>query len=394
MDLRFTEEQQEFRLRARAWLAANVPTGPPPLHDMKALRDYDTAWQRCQYEAGWAGVSWPVAYGGMGLSLVEQLIWYEEYARVEAPHLGSSFVGLSHAGPTLIQSGSEAQKSAHLPAILRGDVIWCQGFSEPGAGSDLASLRTRAVLDGGCFVVNGQKIWTSYADQADYQELLVRTDPAVPKHRGITWLICDMHTPGITVRPIETIDGHRHFCEVYYDDVRVPVTNVVGDVNGGWQVAITTLSFERGTAFMAEQVSLAQMLERLVDLCRKVPGPGGSGPAIGDDEIRRALGLMRAEVLALRAMTYMGVSRTARHGTPGPAGSMLRLYHSQLMQRVCQLAVEVLGVEGLRERLPEPYGLQWPNRYLYSQSRTIGGGTKDIQRNIIAERVLGLPKGR
>src|SRR5437016_1189352 len=192
------------------------------------MREFDLAWQQTQWKGGWAGISWPKEYGGRGASLIQQLIWFEEYGRPGLPGFDACFVGLNHAGPTLMARATEEQKGFHLPKILRGDVVWCQGFSEPGAGSDLASLQTRAEVDGDELVVTGQKIWTSFADVADWQELLVRTDRHVPKHRGITWVICDIHTPGIEVRPIETMDHDHEFCEVFYDEVRVPLANVVG----------------------------------------------------------------------------------------------------------------------------------------------------------------------
>src|SRR6202042_3918762 len=255
-------------------------------------------------------------YGGRGLSLLEQLIWYEEYGRAGLPSLDSTFVGLNHAGPTLIQCATPAQKAAHLLPILRGDSLWCQGFSEPEAGSDLASLRTRAVIDSGDLVVSGQKIWTSSAFVADWQELLVRTDPSAAKHRGITWAICDMRSPGIDVRPIKSMDGESEFCEVFYDEVRIPLSNVVGQLNDGWRVAMSTLSFERGTAFTAGQVRLASTGERLIGLPGPRPGPLRRGPALRDESLAARLATARAEVAALRAMTYAVISRGARDETP------------------------------------------------------------------------------
>ena len=258
MQIAFSAEDRQFRERARDWLHEHVPRGDRP-YDGPEKRAFDLAWQRTQYEGGWAGIAWPREYGGVGLSLIQQLIWLEEYALANAPPSGSCFVGLSHAGPTLIQKGSEAHKAAHLGPILRGEVVWSQGFSEPNAGSDLASLRTRAEPDGDHLVINGQKIWTSHGNYADFQELLVRTDPAAPKHKGISWLICDMKTPGIEVRPIKTMSGVFHFAEVFYTDVRVPLTNVVGALNDGWNVAQSTLSFERGTAFIPAQMELVRL---------------------------------------------------------------------------------------------------------------------------------------
>jgi alkylation response protein AidB-like acyl-CoA dehydrogenase len=389
MDLDFTPQEREFRDEVRTWLTENVPREPRPPGG-RELREYELGWQRRQYDAGWAGVAWPKEYGGRGLSLLELMIWHEEYARAEAPFAGVTFVGLNHGGPTLIARASEEQKAYHLPRILRGDVAWCQGFSEPGAGSDLASLQTRAVIDGDHLVVSGQKIWTSFADLADWQELLVRTDRDVPKHKGITWTICDMRTPGIEVRPIRGIaGGEAHFCEVFYDEVRIPIDNVVGAVNDGWSVAMSTLSFERGTAFLAHMVEMARTVEDLVDLARRRTGPDGRRPAIADDELGRRLATVRAEVSALRAMTYAGISRAARSSQPGPEGSMLRLFSSELSQRIARLALDILGDTARYEGGDTD---RWPFAYLGSFQATIAAGTRDIQRNIIGERVLGLPR--
>lgn len=390
MDLKWSEAELEFRDEVRTWLHENVPREPRP-HAIEQRREYDLEWQRRQYDGGWAGLAWPVEYGGRGLDLTEQMIWYEEYARAGAPPAGTSFVGLNHAGPTLIARANDEQRQTHLPKILRGEVVWCQGFSEPEAGSDLASLKTRAVIDGDDLVVNGQKIWTSYANVADYQELLVRTDPGAPKHKGISWLICDMHLPGIEVRPITTLHGEQHFCEVFYDDVRIPLNNVVGELNDGWSVAMSTLSFERGTAFMADQIELAHELERIIEAAKCLPGPAGKKRAIDDDEIRRRLAVARAEVAALRAMTYMNVSRIARQQTPGPEGSQIRFYYSQVLRRVYDVAMDVLGDSSVvddGEQHEMVFG------YLNSFRASIAAGTKDIQRNIIGERILGLPRSR
>jgi alkylation response protein AidB-like acyl-CoA dehydrogenase len=269
--------------------------------------------------------------------------------------------------------------------------VWCQGFSEPEAGSDLASLSTRAEIDGDDLVVTGQKIWTSFANLADHQELLVRTDRSGTKHHGITWVICDMNSPGIDVRPIETIDGGAEFCEVFYDEVRIPLADIVGDRDEGWGVAMSTLSFERGTAYTASQVRLAATVENLIELARERKGPDGRRPAIADDEIARRLATARAEVASLRAMTYAGICRNMRTDTPGPEGSMLKLYYADVAKEVARLAMDVLGSDGLQyvtRWVPDG----WSGHYLYSYSASIGGGTSEIQRNIIGDRVLGLPR--
>jgi alkylation response protein AidB-like acyl-CoA dehydrogenase len=390
VDLDFTVDQVEFREEVRAWLAEHVPTEPRPHLDATAMREYDLAWQRTQWEGGWAGIAWPEQYGGRGLSPVQQLIWHEEYARTGMPSIDACFVGLNHAGPTLITRGSEQQKSSYLPRILRGEDVWCQGFSEPGAGSDLAALSTRAELDGDEFVVTGQKIWTSFAMIADFQELLVRTDRSGSRHHGITWLICDMRSPGIDVRPIKTMDGGADFCEVFYDEVRVPASGVVGERDHGWRVAMSTLSFERGTAYTASQVRLSDTVEKLISLARERTGPDGRRPAIADDELAGRLATARAEVAALRAMTYAGICRNLRADTPGPEGSMLKLYWADIAQRVARLAMDILGPDGVRANGDGPAG--WSANYLRSFAASIGGGTSEIQRNIIGDRVLGLPR--
>jgi alkylation response protein AidB-like acyl-CoA dehydrogenase len=379
--LAFSAPDTVFRDEVRTWLAEHAPKERRPRGGL-AMREFDLAWQRQQYEAGWAGIGWPVEFGGRGLPLTQQLIWYEEYAKLGMKAIDTRFVGLSHAGPTLIARASPKQQSDHLPPILRGEVVWCQGFSEPEAGSDLASLRTRAEVDGDQLVVTGQKIWTSYAHLADWQELLVRTDPELAKHKGITWVICDMHSPGIEIRPIRTMDNSDDFCEVFYDEVHIPLSNVVGGMHNGWSVAMSTLSFERGTAFTIDQVQLSSTVERLIELAR-------DRSMLGDDEIAHSLARARADVAALRALTYLGISRNLHSAEPGPEGSMLKLHWADLYKRIMRLAVEILGPASLSFEVD---GDIWSELFLLSYGISIGGGTSEIQRNIIAERVLGLPR--
>lgn len=393
MDIQFSPEDELFRKEVRQWLADNRPSAQrPPVADLAARREYDTAWQKVLFDAGWAGIAWPADLGGRGLSLTRQLIWYEEYAAAEAPPGGAEsvcFVGLAHAGPTLIACGSDEHKAYHLPRILSGENIWCQGFSEPGAGSDLASLRTRAEIDGDHLVVNGQKVWTSYADVADYQELLVRTDPDAPKHSGITWVICDMKTPGITVRPIRNMSGDSEFCEVFYDNVRIPLSQVVGGINNGWRTAMSTLSFERGTAFIADQVDIEQHVKHLERLAREISIRGRK--AIEHDDIAQRLAVLKAEVMSVKAMTYMSISRNQKQDLPGPESSIVRLFYSKLSQRVTQLGMDLLGREGLVYQGRHEHMIR---TYLYLYAATIAAGTEQIQRSIIGERVLGLPRSR
>lgn len=385
MDLHFTQEDKVFREDARAWLRHNLPKERRP-HAGEPLRAYDTGWQRKQFEGGWAGVSWPKEYGGLGLSLVRQLIWYEEYARAGAPDNHLCFVALNHGGPTLIARGTEEQKRFHLPKILQGEVVWCQGFSEPNAGSDLASLRTRAHIEGDHLVVNGSKIWTSHGHLSDWQELLVRTDPNAPKHKGISWVICDMKTPGITLRPIEimTSPNQVHFVQCFYDEVRIPLSNVVGEINDGWNVAMSTLGFERGTAQIKDQIRYAFLVEQMIEEARKRLG---SDSPLSRDELGARLAQLRADMAAARAMTYMVVSR-AEAGLQGSESSMMRAMVGEVQQRARRLALDVLGPDVLENREDH----DWVYYYLRSFSITIAAGTAQIQRNIIGERVLGLPR--
>jgi alkylation response protein AidB-like acyl-CoA dehydrogenase len=391
VDLLLSAEDRAFRDEVRTWLDANKPREAPPHHGSDA-REFDLAWQRTQYDGGWAGITWPIEFGGRGLSLVQQMIWFEEYAWAAAPDIGVNFVGINHAGPTLIARANDDLKAFHLPQILRGDVVWCQGFSEPGAGSDLASVATKAVVDGDHLVVNGQKIWTSYAELADFQELVLRTGAPDSRHAGITWAVCDMHSPGITVRPIDTMAGPAHFCEVFYDDVRIPLTNVVGGIGDGWSVSMSTLSFERGTGFMRDQVDLVRRIDQIAELARTTTDRRGRA-RMADDTISARVATVRAEGQAMTAMALAAITRNARTAQPGPESSMLRFFFSTLQQRVARLAFDILGTDGLETTVLGAPG-SWSAAYFRSYAATIAAGTKDIQRNIIGERLLGLPRGR
>jgi alkylation response protein AidB-like acyl-CoA dehydrogenase len=389
MHLGYSPADTEFRDEVRTWLMEHAPTERRP-RGGKAMRDFDLAWQRLQWEGGWAGISWPLEFGGRGLSLIQQLIWFEEYAKLGLRPIDSRFVGLAHAGPTLMARGTQDHQAEHLPKILQGDTVWCQGFSEPEAGSDLASLRTRGVVDGDELVVTGQKIWTSFGDIADWQELLVRTNTDVPKHKGLTWVICDMRSPGIDVRAIRTMDGGDDFAEIFYDEVRVPLANVVGAIDEGWSVAMSTLSFERGTAFTINQVQLSSSVEQLIGLATVTKDARGRR-LLDDEEVAHSLARARADTAALRALTYLSVSRNAKSDMPGPEGSMLKLHYADLSKRVHRLAVGILGLSSLAHD-SSGQDADWSERYLLSFGESIGGGTSEIQRNIIAERVLGLPR--
>ena len=383
MRIAFTPQEQTFRETCRAWLDQNVPAQPRPADAVDALI-FDKVWQRRLFEAGWAGIDWPRLYGGRGLSLIEQVIWLEEYVRAHAPEIGANFVGVNHGGPTLIANASEAQKAFHLPQILKGEAIWCQGFSEPGAGSDLAAIRTTGRVEDDHLIVNGSKIWTSFAHVADWQELVLRTEPGSQRHAGLSWVICDMHSPGISVRPIRLINGQTDFCEVFYDDVRIPLANVVGGLGNGWKVAMSTLGFERGTGFIANQVKLGIEVDELIATAR-------SSGAIADQAVAGDLAVLRAEVTALRAMTYRNVSEAARTGQPGAEGSLIRLFTSELNQRVDRMAIDLMG-DGILDFSYGDTGMV--SDYLRGFAQTIAGGSAQIQRNIIGERLLGLPRGR
>jgi len=380
-----TDEDREFRAEVRDWLKANVPKE----HRRAYVRETDLEWQRTLYEGGWAGINWPKEHGGRGLLPDQLLIWYEESARVHAPHWGCMATALMHAGPTLIVKGTREQQAYHLPRILKGEVVWCQGWSEPGAGSDLTNLQTRAEIDGDHLVVNGSKIWTSSGHLADWQELLVRTDPDAPKTKGISWVICDMHSPGIEVRPIRVMSGPHdtHFSQCFYNDVRIPLSNVVGALNDGWSVAGATLGFERGTGFIPEQLHQAEVLEDLIRLAAENSKRDGRSN-LDHGDVTYRLATLRAEFAAIRALTYQSISRD-RNGTPGTEASMIRLYFSEAHQRLTRLAMDVLGARMME--LSNDRG--WTYNYLRSFPATIAAGTSDIQRNIIGERILGLPRG-
>jgi alkylation response protein AidB-like acyl-CoA dehydrogenase len=395
MKLRYSESDERFRKKLRAWLREAVPAhgASPPAGDWAARREYDTSWQRKLYAAGYAGIDWPAEYGGRGASLTEQLVYYEETARAGAPYIGVNFVGMLHGGPTLIVEGTPEQKAKHVPRILRGDEVWCQGFSEPSAGSDLASLRTRAERCDDHYIVNGHKIWTSFAQVADYCELLARTDPAAPKHKGLTWLILPMNAPGIEIRPLRTLLGDSEFSEVFLDNVRVPVANRVGMENDGWRVCNVTLRFERGTAFASEMYKMQEMLAELVRLAKRVTR--GDARMWDDATVRREVGHLQAELDALWAMLKLSVSQTNRTGTPGLGGSAIKLYYTELYQRLGELAMRVLGRAAIsRVDVGDLPSAEYVNKAMHSLSMTVAAGTSQIQRNIIAERILGLPKDR
>jgi alkylation response protein AidB-like acyl-CoA dehydrogenase len=404
MDLRLTPEEARFRAELRAFLERVLPTLPskPPRHDWKARREFDTAWQRMLYEAGFAGLGWPEAYGGRPASAVQRLVLLEELERARAPYVGVNFVGLLHAGPTILAWGTEEQKQRYVPPILSGQEVWCQGFSEPGAGSDLAALSTRAVRHGDHYVVTGQKVWTSHAEVADLCELLVRTGAPEERHRGITWLIMEMDAPGVEIRPLRTLVGSTEFAELFLDGVRVPVANRVGPEGGGWKVAMTTFAFERGSAFLGELLASRELLASLWAILDR-------RGACEHDERRGQLVELTARFEGLRALALKSVSEVASGTGPGVAASALKLGFSEARQELLELAMGLAGWSSLALQ-----GLDWPDladdessphahmprvgelvdAWLAARALTIAAGSSQVQRNILAERALGLPRGR
>jgi alkylation response protein AidB-like acyl-CoA dehydrogenase len=391
MDFKFTEAQEAFRQTLRGWLAANLPddlrgrafaSSRCAPDEVQKLR----AWQKRMYEAGYVGMDWPREFGGRGATLVEQIILYQEMARAGSPQFVNRG-GVSMLGPTLMKHGTPAQQQRFLSPILTAEELWCQGFSEPNAGSDLANLQTRATRQADRFVVKGQKVWTSMAHVADWCFLLVRTDPAAPKHKGISFLLVDMRSPGITVRPLRQLTGEAEFNEVFFDDVEVPVENLVGAENGGWGVALTTLMYERDLLTFIRHISLRNALDRLLPLVR------ARGRA-GDPVVRQQVAALWIGEQILRLNGYRSLTKILRGGEPGPEGSTSKLFWSQLDQELAEVGVRILGPAGeLMEGTPHaPDGGHWTYYELLVQASGIRAGTSEILRNILAERVLGLPK--
>lgn len=395
MDFNFSAGEQAFREEVRQWFLENLPPGwiNPEVslpREPKERFEFLCDFQRRLHRKGWAGLTWPKEYGGADASLWEQVIFEEEMARAETPPMvGRS--GIAMLGPTLMHYGSEEQKKRYLPKILSAEEIWCQGFSEPEAGSDLASLNTRAVRDGDHYVINGQKIWTSNAHFAHWCYLLVRTDPAASKHQGISFLLMEMKSPGITVRPLIQMTGSAEFGEVFLEDVRVPVANLVGGENNGWQVAMTTLGYERGRMASA-LVMMQQNAARLLALAKTTSHNGR--PAIADSAIRQKVARAYIEAEVFRLTTYRGISRIISEGKPGPENSVLKLFYTHKTQETTDTALEIQGAFSVldqgSDRAIDHGG--WQFQFLKSRGLTIAGGTSEILKNVVAERVLGLPK--
>ena len=392
MDMRDGPAEAEFRKEVRAWLEANAGQAPriatdPGSADIAAWR----RWSRQLYEAGFVGITWPAEHGGRGLPPSFQAVWLEESSRAGLPdHVG--VIGIGMAGPTIIAHGTPEQKSRLLPPLLRAEEIWCQGFSEPGSGSDLAAARTTAVLDGDHWVVNGQKVWSSWAHIADWCILVVRTDPSAPKHRGLSYLLVDMHSPGIEVRPLTQITGDPEFNEIFFTDVRVPRDSMLGKPGDGWAVAMTTLMHERGTLGVALTARLDSEMRRVRELLT-TPRPDGTRPA-DDPSVAERYAEMWVELQALRVTNLRAMSTLLRTGVPGPEGSIAKLHWSEVNQRLAHLSREALGPDALLGAPDGPGAGRWAYHQLRTRGNTIEAGTSEILRNIVAERVVGLPKSR
>jgi len=398
MDFALTPEQQSFRDEVRHWLERNLPRSwAERLHggsDIPRPEAYEFLrnWQRKMYDAGFVGLTWPKECGGRGLTFMEEMILHEEMALAKAPPV-LNILAIGMAGPTIIAYGTEEQKKRFPPKMLSCEEIWCQGYSEPNAGSDLASLGTRAVKDGEYYVVNGQKVWTSLAHVADWMMLLARTDPDAPKHKGITYFLLDMHTPGVTVKPLKQITGDAEFNEVYFDNVRVHESQILGGLNNGWAVGLTTLMYERLALGFGLQVRLRIALDSLVALARRTTKNGT--PASQDPVIRQKLAQLWIDTEVFKYTGARAITRLLKGELPGPEASTGKMMWVEGHQRLQELAMEIEGpyaqlTRGSAWAIAD--GL-WQHTFLRSRANSIEGGTTEIQRNIIGERVLGLPKG-
>src|SRR6476659_589905 len=380
MDLTFSERETAFRDELRAWLADNHP-GPEPTEggeDAKGAWRRD--WQRRLYDAGWAAPHWPAEYGGRGVTPSESAIYFEEVGRARVP-LPANILGLLLGGPTLMVWGTDEQKDRYLAPILSGEEIWCQGFSEPDAGSDLASLKTKAVKEGDDWVVTGQKVWTSGAQHSKWCMLVARTDGDVPKHKGLTYFLMDMEQDEVQVRPLRQITGESEFNELFIEGARIPDENVVGGVGNGWKVALTTLMNERAGLGFALQVRLRQLLDRVFD-------EAAASGALDDPRIADKLADLHLRTEILRLTAYRGLSVIEQYGQPGPEGSLVKLMWSETNKQLTQLAADIVGPDALTKDTP------WSYELLRARGSSIAGGTTEILKNIVAERVLGLPRAR
>jgi alkylation response protein AidB-like acyl-CoA dehydrogenase len=378
MDLTFNERESSFREELRGWLAANPPAPEPLDGGEDAHYAWRRDWQRRLYDAGWAAPSWPAEYGGRGASLTESAIYFEEIGRARVP-LPANVLGILLGGPTLMVWGTPEQKERYLPPILSAEEIWCQGFSEPDAGSDLAALKTRAVLSDGEWVVTGQKVWTSGAQYSKWCMLVARTDADAPKHKGLTYFLLDMEQEGVVVRPLRQITGEPEFNELFIDGARIPPENVVGGVGNGWKVALTTLMNERAGLGFALQVRLRTQLDDLVAVA-------ASKGLLADALVADALAQMHIRCESIRLLAWKGLTDVERYGQPGPEGSLVKWLWSESNQRLASLAADIVGPAALTAGTEASYEL------LRARGNTIEGGTTEVLKNIVAERVLGLPR--
>jgi alkylation response protein AidB-like acyl-CoA dehydrogenase len=390
MDFRDSPAEAAFRDEVRTWLSEHLVGDLAALGSRRGQTSEEAwelkmAWERALGQAGWIGLSWPKEYGGRGASLMEQVIFNVEYTRANAP-ARITFFGEGLLGPTLIAFGTEEQKHRFLPPILRAEELWCQGYSEPNAGSDLAGVQTRAVLDGDEWVVNGQKVWTSLAHRAQWCFVVCRSDQAVPAHQGISYLLVPMDQPGVMVRPLRQLTGDSEFSEVFFDDARTPAENVVGGANGGWKVAMATLGFERGTASMSQQLAFERELADLIDIARK-------NGAADDPLIRQRLAQAYVGVQVMGYNSMRMITELARTGVVGPEASIGKLYWSTWHRGLGELAMDILGPASQLLGGDDGYQVDDVQRsYLFSRAETIYAGSSEIQKNIIGERVLGLPR--
>jgi alkylation response protein AidB-like acyl-CoA dehydrogenase len=378
VDLTLSPQEEAFRDELRSWLADNHP-GPEPTGDEAAF-EFRRAWQRKLDEAHYAGLSWPQEFGGRGATLIEQALFNEELVRARAP-APANVLGLIMGGPVVIAHGTEEQKERFLKPILTAEEIWCQGFSEPESGSDLASLKTKAVKDNGEWVVTGQKVWTTFAHEAKWCMLVARTDQDVPKHKGLTYFIMDMEQDAVQVRPLRQITGEAEFNELFIEEARIPDENVVGGVGNGWMVAITTLMHERAGIGASSAVALKIALGELMELVRE-------HGLEDDDVIRQRIAQLYIEAEVLRLTASRGLTQQMKTGIPGPEGSLVKWQWSDTNQALTELATEVRGPEG------PIVDADWTYRFLRARANSIEGGTTEILKNIVAERVLGMPRLR
>jgi alkylation response protein AidB-like acyl-CoA dehydrogenase len=390
VDLTLSPSEEAFRDEVRSWLEANHPGDMP--EDEDEAFEFSRRWQRKLYEARWAGLSWPEEYGGRGATLIEQAIFFEEMVRAKAPRV-ANVLGLVMGGPVVITHGTEEQKQRYLKPILSAEEIWCQGFSEPEAGSDLASLKTRAVKRDGGWVVTGQKVWTTLAHEAKWCMLVARTDPDAPKHQGLTYFLMDMEQDGVEVKPLVQITGEAEFNEIFMDEAYIPDENVVGEVGSGWAVAITTLMNERAGLAFAAQAALQLGMDRAIDLARSTSRNGTL--ASEDPVIRDRLAQLFIESEIFRVTNYRGLTKIMKNGVPGPEGSLGKWQWAEVNQHLMELAMEIEGpYSQFADGSEYSLGGDWQYQFLRTRANSIEGGTTDILKNIVAERVLGLPKLR